>query len=287
MPLNINSSYEEVLSAVKINGIELEHANALLRDDNAICLAAVNQCGDALEYCSQRLRDDYELALTAIATRNFRKSVLGYSDAWHFVSERLKNEYDFILDAIRYNYTIILDIPQNLPGEAYFMEQAVQRNGTVIRYASHDIKQNRRIVLKAAKKNGWFLCLDDFAEYRQNREVALAACCSNPSALEYVSDEFKKDKSFVAEVVRSGGNWISLVENISEEVLCNDEVLFDKNVLISACQNNDFNVADYLFAVNRYGKLSDQLIEELETSFSDNASVLESIEVVKEMIQIL
>ena len=266
--------------------MELEYANALLKDNKTICFAAVSQCGDALKFCSQNLRDDYKLALTAIATRNFRKSVLGYSDAWHFVSERLKNDYDFILDAIRYNYNIINYIPQNLLSEHYFMEQAVQRNGTVIIYASHEIKQNRRIVLKAAKQNGWFLCNNDFADYRQDREVALAACCSHAGALELIPDEFKNEKLFVAELVRSGGNWHDIVENISEDILFNDEVLFDHNVLISACQNNNFYIADYLLSVYRFNKLTNQLIKEVETSLSDNESALQAVEVVKDIIEL-
>lgn len=285
MSLNVNSSYEEVLSTVKIDGMELGHANAQLRDNKEICLAAVNQCGDALEYCSQRLRDDYELALAAIAARNFRKSPpLGYSDAWEFVSERLKNEYDFILDAIKYNHHIALYIPQNLLSEYYFMEKAVQRNGAVIQYASLEIKQDRKIVSKAAKQNGWFLNLNDFAEYRQDREIALAACCSDSSVLEFISDEFKKDKTFVAEVIRSGGNWPNILDNISEEVLFDDDVFFDHNVIVSACLKNDFYIVDYLMAAHFHGKLTNQILEELESACANDKLLLERIDVVRDLI---
>lgn len=284
MSLNVNSSYEEVLSTVKIDGMELEHANAQLRDNKEICLAAVKQCGDALEYCSQRLRDDYELALAAIVARNFRKSQLGYSDAWKFVSERLKNEYDFILDAIEYNHHIALYIPQNLLSESYFMEKAVQRSGTVIQYASPEIKQDRKIVLKASKQNGWFLNLNDFAEYLQDREIALAACCSDSSVLEFIPDEFKKDKPFVAEVIRSGGNWPNILDNISEEVLFDDDVFFDHNVLVSACLNNTTHFVDYLLAAHGYGKLTTQILEELESACANDNLLLERIDVVRDLI---
>ena len=57
---------EDILTAVKQDGMALEDASARLRDDKDIVLSAVRQKGWALEYASERLKDDKEVVLTVV-----------------------------------------------------------------------------------------------------------------------------------------------------------------------------------------------------------------------------
>jgi len=56
--INKNSTKEEVLEAVKQNGLALEYASKELQNDRDVVLAAVKQCGEALRYASDELKSE-------------------------------------------------------------------------------------------------------------------------------------------------------------------------------------------------------------------------------------
>jgi len=60
------STKEEVLYAVKNNGLALQYASKKLRNDREVVLHAVTENGYALKYASDQRKDDKEIVVTAI-----------------------------------------------------------------------------------------------------------------------------------------------------------------------------------------------------------------------------
>jgi hypothetical protein len=67
-----NSTKEEVLEAVKKDGMDLRFASAEFKDDREVVLAAVRQskCGFPFSYASYRLRGDHEV-VTAVLEKDW------------------------------------------------------------------------------------------------------------------------------------------------------------------------------------------------------------------------
>ena len=61
MEINKNSSREDVLAAVKLNGSVLEHASDKLKADREVVLTAVKSSDYALRFASDELKADPEL----------------------------------------------------------------------------------------------------------------------------------------------------------------------------------------------------------------------------------
>jgi len=57
---------DELLIAVKKDGLALKHASDALKNDKEVVLAAVKQEGCALQYASQELKADKEVVLKAV-----------------------------------------------------------------------------------------------------------------------------------------------------------------------------------------------------------------------------
>jgi hypothetical protein len=268
MPINQESLFNEVLEEVSKDGMQLINASIDLKDHLDICMAAVSQNWAALQFCSERLRDDFNFCLKVLEVGGCRDVFIGNSSAWNFISERLRNESQFVLEAMQYGGLTNIQIPEHLLCETYFMEHAVRRNGSVIIYACPAIQHNRRIVLEAAKNNGFFLSNDSFSQFLNDKEVALEACCSNTATIKYISDELKKEISFIAEVVKRGANFRDLVINIDKEILFSEEVFLNREALLLICINSkDF--FPYLLAALNYGKLDPTLLKELEEPCSN------------------
>ena len=64
--INKNSTKQEVLEAVRLNGYALCFASDELRNDREVVLAAVNQEGWALRHASEELQNDREMVLAAV-----------------------------------------------------------------------------------------------------------------------------------------------------------------------------------------------------------------------------
>ena len=128
------SNKEEVLEAVREDGMKLENASEELRTDKEVVLEAVTECGWALKYASEVLRADLNIVLTAvdIGESGWRK----WGDALKYASEELRADKDVVLWAI----------------ESY---------GPALEFASDALKADKEVVLAAVKEWGEQRCYED------------------------------------------------------------------------------------------------------------------------------
>ena len=64
--MTIRQDPDVIMAAVKKNGLQLEYADKLLRNNKEIVMEAVQKAGKALRWASQELRNDKEVVLAAI-----------------------------------------------------------------------------------------------------------------------------------------------------------------------------------------------------------------------------
>ena len=87
-----------VLSVVSENGYEgVRCADASLRSDKDVILAAVNQDGRALRFASEELQSDREVVLAAVNQHGY---------ALKFASEEFRSDREVVLAAVNHDYLL-------------------------------------------------------------------------------------------------------------------------------------------------------------------------------------
>jgi hypothetical protein len=278
MKISINSSYEDTLKALNLDGNQLQFASETFKDNLELCQAAVNQNFASIRFCSDRLKGDKDIALLAIS-----KTGLSENDGVNasviynnIISQSLRDDLDFILNAYLLN-SIYIRPPEYLLGDLFFMHQVVSKNGMLIRYASIELRQNRQLVLIAAKQDGRFLCENNFQMYWDDREIALAASISSSEYLPCISNHFISDPEFLDGIISNAIN-IKKVFLIPENLLySNNGVLNLKN--LTSCLLN-LNSGDKLLLLIRlieYDFLTKEVIEMLEIELLNNNQKTDTI----------
>lgn len=120
MPIDIESSREEVLAAVEQDGLALQDASEGLRANREVVLAAVAQEASAFPFASTELLGDRDVVLAA-AARN--------GDAILYASAELKADREVVL-------------------------VAVAQDGEALEFASLELNADREVVLVAKRERG-------------------------------------------------------------------------------------------------------------------------------------
>jgi len=225
MPINKSSSYDEVLNELKIDGNQLEFASEEFRNNYDLCALAISQNFAAIRFCSERLKANKEIALLAIRKSAYRSNEISGSEIFNnIISETLKDDLEFVFEAFIVNTSVFP--PEYLLNDFYFMYQVVKRNGRLISFGGREIRQDRQIVLTAAKQCGDFLC--DSMHYElfwNDREIALAAAASSRSPIPCVFSNFSDDTEFINFIISNAYNFSKLNQIPKEKLYSSNGVL--------------------------------------------------------------
>ncbi len=99
--------------------------------------------------------------------------------------------------------------------------EQVKKNGYFLSDVSDEFKNDKEIVLAAVSNKGWTLKYAS-NELKNNKEIVLAAVSNNGYSLKYASDELKNDKEFVLAAVSNDG-WS--LQYASNELKNNKEIV--------------------------------------------------------------
>ncbi len=223
----------EIIETLNENGLKLVDLDDHYKADKEMVILAIKENPYAIQFAAPQLRDDIEILesayqrhCTSVRFKNpGKKSIIEYA------SPALQNNMEHLLRLLKYDSSLIHSFPYHYLQEEYFMKQAVSRNGTVIRYASQEIKNNRAIVLEAAKENGIFLQIQSFQQFVNDREIMMAACISHAGVIELLLDEFKNDLSFVVELLKNADCGGNAIRHLPAAILQNKEVIFNGFIL--------------------------------------------------------
>lgn len=227
MPINKNSTYDEVLQELKIDGNQLEFASDEFRNNYDLCVAAISQNFSAIRFCSDGLKANKEIALLAIGMSNILKhdGITAKEVFENIISQKLTDDLDFILEAFIAN-SFYIRPPEYLLHDFYFMYQVVKRNGRLISFGSTEIRQDRLIVLAAAKQCGDFLCASMLYElFWNDREIALAAAISSSEPIPCVFSNFNDDTEFINLIISNADNFRKLNQIPKEKLYSSNGVL--------------------------------------------------------------
>ncbi len=214
------NNFDIVKAEVEKNGLMLGFASEELKSNKAIVLAAVEQNGLALQFASERLRNDIDVIVPAINQNEMAIFIHGNSieELYSYINDKfinsifpnqiLENQGEVrsklsdlkiytgsIANKFYYNFNTfpntetLFEIKKNLA--LHFVE-----NRGDLAHLDEEFRNDRDVVLAAVNKNGRFL---EFAseELRNDRGVVLAALESNPLALEYASEGLRNDPEIV------------------------------------------------------------------------------------------
>jgi hypothetical protein len=157
------------------------------------------------------------------------------------------------------------------------MHQVVSKNGMLIRHASVELRQNRQLVLLAAKKDGGFLCDSNFQIFCNDREIALAASISSWGYLSCITNNFISDPEFLEGIISNAGN-IKKVLQIPENLLFSNYGIFNLKNFTSCFLN--LNSADKILLLIRlikYDFLTKEVIEKLEIELINKSQKTDTI----------
>jgi|688.fasta_scaffold301678_1 hypothetical protein len=255
MPISKNSSYDEVLKELKIDGNQLEFASEEFRNNYDLCALAISQNFAAIRFCSERLKANKEIALLAIRKSAYRSNEISGSEIFNnIISETLKDDLEFVFEAFIVNSSVFP--PEYLLNDFYFMYQVVKRNGRLISFGGREIRQDRQIVLTAAKQCGDFLC--DSMHYElfwNDREIALAAAASSRSPIPCIFRNFSDDTEFINLIISNAYNYSKLNQIPKEKLLSINGVL------------NTERFFDCYFSIKQVDNRLKLLLDILETDF--------------------
>jgi hypothetical protein len=136
------------------------------------------------------------------------------------------------------------------------MYQVVKRNGRLISFGGREIRQDRQIVLTAAKQCGDFLC--DSMHYElfwNDREIALAAAASSRSPIPCIFRNFSDDTEFINLIISNAYNYSKLNQIPKEKLLSINGVL------------NTERFFDCYFSIKQVDNRLKLLLDILETDF--------------------
>ena len=151
--LGRDPDFTEILADVDDDGMALQHASPLARDDRIIVLRAVARTGHALQYASAALKDDREIVLAAVAQNPF---------ALQFASAALQDDREIVLAAVtqRWRHHDVLSAAgtlnyasPSLQDDREIVLAAVANHGEALQYASPSLQGDRDIVLAASDVN--------------------------------------------------------------------------------------------------------------------------------------
>lgn len=188
-----------VLTAVEYNGKALEFAPPSLRADRAIVLVAVAQCTAVLRFASLALRNDREVVLAAAAT-----SGSALADA----SPTLQRDEIFVTRIIwmKGGRTLRFASPQ-LKLNRRVVLTAVSLDGMALGYANPTLQADPVVVLAAVQQNGKALKHADRA-LLANAAIVAAAVKQHPRAIKHAARVVRTNKELLLGVIASeGAKW--------------------------------------------------------------------------------
>lgn len=224
----------EIIKVLKHNGLMLAEMSEVYRNDKQMVLFALENNPFALQYVGAKLIDDFEVVEYAYINK---RSFANYENPGdlsliQYTSQSFRSNEKVLLKLLRYDGLLINYFPAHYLQEVYFMKQAVSKNGMIMLLADENIKNNREIVLIAAKENGYFLSHSSFVQYHNDREMMLEGCISNVNLIESITSEFKNDFDFAKELFSKTKCPIhAMVNNFSENIWRNKDFILSAFVL--------------------------------------------------------
>ena len=169
MRLGFDDDRDMIKLAISVNGENLTYASSRLKEDNEICLMALQQTGLALPYVKGSIRNETQL---------IKPLLLSTECVLQGIPAKYCNDPDIVLHAVRRDHT-----------QLQYASESLRANRTVVSAVVCQPHKNKTV--PAAVK--W---ISD--ELKDDTELMLQAVKANPQAYTYISPRLKQDPAILA-----------------------------------------------------------------------------------------
>ena len=239
------SDQEELILKLISNGAEFLTASKSLRTSRDFILKVLDCCDLNLKYLSTVERSDYEIVLKTV-----KINPLNYC----YVSETLKGDKSVVMEMIRssqklktpsqgkyVNKTLVelfKMVPEHLLDDRQVIFSAVDKDPTILQFASDRMKKDRDIVLKVVQISGTCIAfvhpdlLDDKLVCIESIKHAVGT--NRRIVLGYINNLLFFDRTFMKDMVAFDGMLLEYAPNF--------EIANDRNIVLEAVKQNGFSL---------------------------------------------
>ena len=173
-----------VLVAVRLSGMELEHASPTLQEDKELVELAVAENGAALRYASDKLREDKDVVKIAVAKNG---------KALDYALGDMRSDREVVKIAVQHDGMALEYASRELKNDIDLVKIAVAKDGMALAHASENLRRDKGVVMIAVRHDG--TALEHASDTLQHDpEVVKIALAENKYALGFVSRDAKKLK---------------------------------------------------------------------------------------------
>lgn len=209
-PLALLHDRRTVMKAVKQHGPALQWASSGFRRDPGVVIAALQQDGRALQYAAKAMREDPAVVLEATRQQYGQPLQFATADFFRREGEDMEAVFDMAsgrtrwLAAVARDGTTLRHAPREFRQDREVVTVAVSQRGAALEHAARELAGDSAVVLQAVRQEG---CSLQFAspDLRASRDVVLEAVKQDGLALEFASQELKDDQGIVKEAVEQDG----------------------------------------------------------------------------------
>jgi hypothetical protein len=204
--------------------LELQKFSADVQDDTELVRIAVKKDGMALQYASERLRNDFETVMIAVkksgTSLQFASNVLQSNE--EIINAAIRsdgNALEFVPEPLRQNRQLILEASCNcnvtLIPEEYLSDKEIALNLVnhtyeAFAYLADVLRADIDIIMTTLEKHP-FSCANVMMyvpdEVIANKECMMRIVSFDGFAIEFASDELKKDKELALMSIEGAANW--------------------------------------------------------------------------------
>lgn len=217
---SLKNNRQFVLEAVRTNGDVYKHLSDAFKTEREIALESIKSRGLVMEDLPEEFKKDPEIALEAIKQNG---------KAFQYIHPDLKKCQNMILAALsKYPSAFEFLENKNLNGNKDFMLLVLGLNGSLLKYASDNLKKDKEVVMKAVCQYGpalefadlfnddiqvvsaaieeYFLAFEHASKnLKNNKTMGLAAVKKSWEVLHQLSDQLKDDEDIVLTCVKQYG----------------------------------------------------------------------------------
>ncbi len=220
-----------VLTAVGNNSNSLKFASKEMKDDKEVVMCAVQKNPESFKYASERLQNDKDVVLTALKKtakyeEEYKTEVIN-NIITNVKSIDLWKDTEVLAELKKCDNNFYAYAPIQMWDDETFVLMALAKRFKISK-ASERLQKDKKFLIKAVKQNGEVLA-DIPKEFKDDKDIVLAATEQYPLALQYASQKWRKDKNIITKLIRNNPCVIWAVP---------DECLEDTDFIIQLIQIN-------------------------------------------------
>lgn len=260
-----------------INHKDFKKLSIELQHDHEVVLKTIQTGVYPYEYYKNlpiHVRGDIEIAKAAA------KYLYSFNLKW--VPKQLREDRDYILFVAMNGWISALEFsPDKFKNDKEIMLAAVNKRGNNFKWASYELKQNKKITLTAISHPDNPIKLRDVVDkFRNNRDVVIAAVKRDGDNLKWASNRLKRDREVVLTAIKYSkepGSFKKVMAQFRD----------DKEIVIAAVKRNGHDLKwasnrlrldrEVVLAATKYSKSTIMYTERIPEKFKDDKDVILSV----------